>query len=151
VRRLARRTGHRGAFLAFLTILDVAYGYSLWATAPPFRTLDLFLPWQAWGYIWVGVGAVCAASVFAHRDRFAFACAAAVKTAWAGIMADTWIVQGVARGWVSMVVWACFALTVLVIASWPEPPERADFHMPEEMDGLAAGGLGKDPGPGEPG
>jgi hypothetical protein len=120
--RLARRTGHRGAFLLFLAVLDILFGYSLWATAAPQRLLDLFLPWEAWGGIWVAVGLVCIAGAASVTDRWAFAAAAALKAFWAALAADEWLFQGAARGWVSAVIWLCFALTVLVVSSWPEPP-----------------------------
>lgn len=119
--RVARRTGHRGAFLLFLAVLDFCYGYSLWAAPPLQRRLDLFLPWPWWGGVWLAAGAVCLAGVLVTRDWLSFTAAAMLKAAWAAVMADTWLEQGVPRGWVSAVVWACFALTVLVVASWPEP------------------------------
>lgn len=118
---LARRAGRRGAFLGFLAVLDLAYGYSLLATAAPQRQLDLFLPWEAWGGIWAGTGLVCLAAVFSVSDRWAFTAAAFLKAAWAALAVDEWAVQGVPRGWVSAVVFGCLALTVLVVSSWPEP------------------------------
>jgi len=122
--RVARRTGHRGAFLGFLAILDFCYGYSQWAAPPLQRRLDLFLPWQGWAVAWLVTGAACLAGALVTRDWWAFTAAALLKAAWAAVMADTWLVQGVPRGWVSAVVWACFALTVLVVASWPDPVYR---------------------------
>jgi hypothetical protein len=118
--RLGRRAGRRGAFLAFLTILDVAYGYALFATAAPQRALDLFLPWQAWGIIWMATGAVCSTGILLRRDRFQFTAAAALKASWGFLYADIWLVQHAPRGWVSVAVWLAFAATVLIIAGWPE-------------------------------
>ena len=125
LRGLAARAGHRGAFLSFLALLDLAVAYSLWVTTPAQRrTLDLFLPWPWWAAVWAATGLACAAGIFARRDRAAFTAAAATKAAWAGVMADTWLAQGVPRGWVPVVIWAAFALTVLLVSSWPEPPPR---------------------------
>lgn len=123
-----RRAGRRGAFLAFLAVLDVAYGYSLFVTAAPQRAFDLLLPWQAWGIIWMVTGAVCASGIFARRDRLQFTAAAGLKAAWGCLFADIWIEQHYPRGWVSVVVWLAFAATVLIISGWPEeppPPEAA--------------------------
>jgi hypothetical protein len=119
--RLGRMLGHRGAFLLFLAVLDISYGYSLEATAAPQRLWDLFLPWEWWGGIWIAVGAVCAASAFLPADRVAFGAAAALKTGWAAVMADVWLFQDVPRGWVSAVVFGCFALAILDVSSWPDP------------------------------
>lgn len=117
--RVARRTGHRGAFLLFLAVLDFCYGYA--QVAMPVSQTDLFLPWPWWGAAWIATGAVCLAGAFVRRDWWAFTAAAVLKAAWAAVMADTWLLQGVPRGWVSAVVWATFALTVLVVSSWPDP------------------------------
>lgn len=122
--RVARRTGHRGAFLLFLAVLDVCYGYYLWAAPAPQRHLDLFLPWQGWALVWTVVGAACLAGAVVVRDWWAFTAATLIKAAWAAVSCDTWLVQGVALGWISAVIWGCFALTVLVVSSWPDVPVR---------------------------
>ena len=120
---VARRAGRRGAFLGFLAVLDLAYGYSLLtATGAQRRQLDLLLPWPAWGWAWVAVGVICAAGALATADRLAFTAAAALKAAWAATWAVVWLIEGIPRGWVSVVVWGCFALVVLVVSSWPEAP-----------------------------
>jgi hypothetical protein len=121
LRWLIQRAGRRGAFLGFLATLDCAYGYSLYVTAGPARVYDLFLPWEAWGVIWMTVGVICAASVLALRDRFAFAAAAMLKGAWALLFTDVWLFQRYPRGWVAVIVWAAFAGAVLIVSGWPEP------------------------------
>jgi hypothetical protein len=108
----------------FLAVLDFCYGYSLWAAPAPQRQLDLFLPWQGWAVAWLVTGAVCLAGVPAVRDWWAFTAATLLKAAWAAVMADTWLEQGIPRGWVSAVIWGVFALTVLVVSSWPDAPPR---------------------------
>ena len=133
LRALARRAGRRGAFLAFLAILDLAYGYSLLATAAPQRAFDLLLPWQAWGAIWLAVGAACAAGIFARRDRVAFTAAAVLKAAWGLLFADVWLVQHYPRGWVAVAVWLAFAGAVLIIAGWPEAVTVRDVPHPSSL------------------
>ena len=127
LRRVARRIGRRGAFLAFLALLDAAYGYSLLETAAAQRRqLDLLLPWQAWGIIWLSTGAACAAGMMLRTgaDRAAFAAAAVLKTCWAAVFVRVWLLDHVPRGWVSVVIWLAFAAVVLLVSSWPEAPRR---------------------------
>ena len=121
-RWLVTRVGRRGAFLAFLAVLDLAYGYSLFAASAPQRLVNLLLPWQAWGVIWMVVGVACLTGVFALRDRVQFTLAATLKGAWGLLYVDVWLVQGLPRGWVSVVLWLAFALTVVLVSGWPEPP-----------------------------
>jgi hypothetical protein len=120
--RPVRRLGRRGAFLLFLAVLDFAYGYALLtASIAALRASpDLLLPVHAWGWIWAGMGAVCLSGTLARRDWPQFGAAATLKTAWAAVYADIWIVQHGVNAWVSVVVWLTFALAVLVVASWPE-------------------------------
>jgi hypothetical protein len=121
--RAARRLGHRGAFLLFLTVLDFAYGYALLsASVTALRASpDLILPMHTWGWIWVAAGIVCASGAAVRYDWPQFIVAATLKAAWAAVYADIWIVQQSADAWVSVVVWATFSLAVLDVASWPEP------------------------------
>jgi hypothetical protein len=119
---LARRLGRRGAFLCFLAVLDFSYGYALLSLSVPAlrASPDLLLPVAVWGWIWIAAGAVCASGAPLRRDWPQFAAAATLKAAWAAVYADIWTVQHRTDAWVSVVVWASFALTVLVVASWPE-------------------------------
>ena len=135
LRALARRAGRRGAFLAFLTVLDLAYGYSLLVTPAAQRVLNLLLPWEAWGAIWIATGVLCAAGIFVFGwDRWAFPAAAALKVVWAGLFAEVWIAQAYPLGWVSVVVWLAFAGVVLIISGWPEeirlPDVREEIRLP---------------------
>lgn len=132
LRGMTRRAGRRGAFLAFLAILDWAYGYSLYETAAPQRRLDLLLPWQAWAVIWLATGAVCAAGVFlpAGRDRWSFSAAALLKGAWGALFIRVWLYDSLPRGWVSVIIWLAFAATVLLVSGWPEHPAPASPEKP---------------------
>lgn len=118
---VSRHVGRRGAFLAFLAVLDLAYGYSLFVTAAPQRQVNLLLPWQVWGYIWAGVGVVCLSGVFVRVDRVQFAAAAALDAAWGLLYLHVWLVQNAPRAWVAVVIWLSFAVTVLIVSGWPEP------------------------------
>ena len=128
---IARRSGRRGAFLAFLTLLDWAYGWSL-LTAPAAqqRAADLLLGWTAWGWIWAATGCVTAAGIFVRRDRVPYALAAALKSAWGLLQLYLWTAGSAPRGWVGAVIWVGFAAIVLTVAGWPEFP-RAPELPPE--------------------
>ena len=117
------RIGRRGAFLLFLAILDAAVGYSL-LTAPPaeIAAVHLVLPPAFWAWAWLAVGAVCAVSAFLARDRAGFALAAGLKAAWAGVTARAWLIYHIPQGWVGVIFWLAFAITVLLISGWPEAP-----------------------------
>ena len=120
---LRHRVGRRGAFLLFLAILDAAIGYSLLtAPAAEVAAIHLVLPVAVWAWAWITVGAACAVSAFLTRDRTGYAVAAGLKAAWAGVTARAWLIYHIPQGWVGVVFWVAFAVTVLLISSWPEPP-----------------------------
>lgn len=117
------RIGRRGAFLAFLAVLDFAYGYALLSTSV--RNLagqpDFYLSLHTWGWVWTGVGVVCTSGIALRKDVPQFTIAASLKAVWGGLYAAAWLTQSVPKLWISVVVWWAFALTVLLIAGWPEP------------------------------
>lgn len=124
MRWLAKHVGRRGAFLAFLALLDYLYGYSILSTPVPQRRLDLFLPFHVWGIIWIAVGIVCTTGVFMRFDFLQFMAASAIKIAWSLIYVKLWLADNVPRSWVSSVIWAAFAFTVVLVSGWPEPPPK---------------------------
>jgi hypothetical protein len=132
---LLHRVGRRGAFLAFLAILDWAYGSSLIAAPAPNRqALNLLFPYPVWGWVWIGVGVICAAGVPVVFDRVSFAFAAMLKFCWALLFTDVWLAGHLARGWVAVIVWLAFGLTVLVVAGWPEPNGKVPKELlPKEL------------------
>lgn len=117
---LVRRIGRRGAFLLFLALLDAAFAFSL--TQAPMT--GLLLPADAWAGLWAAAGAMCAGCAFAAKDRLAFGGAAAIKASWAAVNFDLWLNHRLPDGWLGGAIWAAFALTVLIVASWPEPPRK---------------------------
>lgn len=123
-RWLIRHTGRRGAFLAFLTVLDGCYGYALLSqsVAALNSQPDFFLSLRSWGWAWLAVAAVCATGVFMRRDIAQYTAAAFLQAAWGALYADAWLIQHYAQDWISAVVWLSFGLTVLLVAGWPERP-----------------------------
>lgn len=125
IRRLSRRLGRRGFFLLFLAFLNSAVGSSLISdTSNPLRHYDTTLPLPAWGWTWVAAGVIHLWYAFRINDRVSFTVAAFVKGAWAAMYIDLTVTQGYPRGWVFATLWGFFAINVLMIASWPEPPPR---------------------------
>ena len=119
--RVRYRIGRRGSVLLFFFVLDVLFGYSFLAEPASFANkADLLLSYYAWGWIWIGVGIICLISAPMKSDRVAYACASAIKTAWALASGYAWIKDGIPRLWVSVVIWLAFAGLVLIISSWPE-------------------------------
>jgi hypothetical protein len=118
-----QHVGRRGAFLIFLTVLDLSFGFSLLdLPRVALRSLDILLPVTVWGWIWIGTGIVSATGIFIRSDRVQYTLAALLKTAWGLLYAWLWW-QGAPGSWVSFAVWLSFALTIVLIAGWPE--ERA--------------------------
>lgn len=128
LRSVRNRVGRRGAFLAFLSIINFVYGAFL--LDPPGRAIPEpypFMPEKAWGIWWLVTGFSCVTGMFLRRDRVSYGMAALMMTAWGLRYAYLWYL-GVPFAWVSMVIWLCFSLTILIVASWPEeiislPPE----------------------------
>ena len=127
MRRLARRAGRRGAFLALLAVFDAAIGYSLLTAPAAQRTMDLLLPYPVWGWIWVAVAVVCAAGTFTLRDRFQFTAAYVLMGSQSLLSIDLWLIQHQPRGWVGVVIWATLTLIIYLAAGWPEPLRAADL------------------------
>lgn len=132
MRRAARalrcRVGHRGATLIFFGLLDLIFCTSL--LYPPRRErrseslswLAGILPLWAWGLMWGAVGVLCLWYAPRRRDQIGFAAAIGLKVLWGLVSLAGWLVGGVERGWLSVLVWLGFAYLVAVIGSWPEPP-----------------------------
>jgi hypothetical protein len=121
--RARHRIGRRGAFLAWLALIDLAVAWSLW-TAPPSQAAaySMYLPPRTWAVIWAAAGLTALTGVPARRDRVQFAAAAAFAAGWAALTGGGWILRHIPEGWVQSLIWAGFAVIILLTASWPEPP-----------------------------
>src|SRR5687768_11084491 len=95
--RLIQHIGRRGAFLLFLALLDLIYGYSL--LFPTLRSLTnpttLFLveiaPLSVWGGLWLAVGILCLIFAFRRRDTIGFAAAMFLKVFWGLVFLFGWM------------------------------------------------------------
>jgi hypothetical protein len=129
VHRLCANLGRRGAVLLTLAVLDIVYAIGLFLPASgPHRSasttfLSGILPLPVWAILWLIVGGLLAIGSFQLRDRWAYALAVGLKTLWGTVTLLGWVVTGVERGWLSAAIWLAFAVVILVISAWPEPPE----------------------------
>lgn len=119
-RFVAEHVGHRGAVMAFLTMLDILFGYSLGVEPGPQANYNLVLSLHAWSLVWFGVGVLLATGISATRDKFHYGIAVALKVAWSIVLLRAWMFEGYARGWVTALIWGGFAVLIFIIASWPE-------------------------------
>ena len=119
-RFVANHVGHRGAVMAFLTLLDLIYGYSLGVEAGPLAHTNLGLSLHIWSLIWIAVGVILATGISANRDKIHYAVAVMVKIAWASVMLRAWLFFDYPRGWVVAVIFGGFGALIFVISSWPE-------------------------------
>lgn len=121
--------GRRGVCLLFFALLDFVYAFSLCRPAPPQAQapttafLASLAPLETWAWLWLMVGVVCLAGATARRlSGLAFACAAGLKMLWAAVLGLGWALGQVDRGWVTGAVWLAFAVIVMTLAGWPDPP-----------------------------
>lgn len=137
MKNLVYRVGHRGAFLLFLALLDAIYGWSMFTIAnasPQYRQLVLWFPWDLWGWTWIVVGVILLVGTFTRDDRWYYGIAATLKGVWAAAWLSAWMFEHAYLGWVSTVIWAAFAMLVVVVSSWPEARRfRPDKH-PERVE-----------------
>lgn len=116
------RVGRRGAFLTFLAVLDLAFGYSIFSLPrAALEQINILLPLNVWGWLWIGTGIICVSGIFVKADQVQYTMAALLKTSWGLLYAYLWW-QGIPGSWISVVVWLSFAMTIVLIASWPEQP-----------------------------
>ena len=121
------RLGYRGAFLLFLAIIDFIYGWFLAHPTPESRDTSQFvwrdhiMPTQAWGGIWIGVGAALLISAFMRQDRIGYALALALKIGWAFVAVAGGLTGHVQGSWTAVAIWGGFAALTVLESGRPEP------------------------------
>lgn len=124
-KRAAHRIGRRGAILALLGIISLAYGISLRSDPP--LTVGLRLALHAtsltgWSTAWIAAGicAVCCAPL--RRDWPGFTAIYLVSVPWSlSYLVSWWPLGENPRGWVTCLIFAAFGGVAVVTAAWPEP------------------------------
>ena len=84
------------------------------------------------GWIWVGCGVFLILGMATRRDRIWFAAAALIKTAWALEYINATMNQDVYQ-WPRAAYWLMFAVLVVSVSAWPEPPERGHITSEEAV------------------
>lgn len=119
------RVGRRGAWLLFLTELDLFYACLLaWptpatsGTATP-RWFATMLPLDAWAAMWAAVGLICLVYAFTRYDRPAYMAAILIKVIWTGLaVLGVWFADVPAS---TPAIFLSLAGAVWLISGWREP------------------------------
>lgn len=130
VDRLVRHIGRRGAYLLFLSLIDLVLGYALIQPLPlglsrqaVYQPFVEIMPLPAWVLCWFVTAALTALAALWHRARPAvFGAAALLKTGWgAGYLAG-WLGHYplYTRGYQTASIFVAFALMTLLISGWRE-------------------------------
>lgn len=134
LKRLRRRVGFRGYFLATLAVVDVFQGFNFvrpgslgqalsnayLADAIPFP--DLYVSLWIWAALWWTVAVICFYNAFKKcRDHWGFIAAITIKVAYVVtlIYATT---NGMPDGPRRVAIWAWITTAVWVMSRLPEPP-----------------------------
>lgn len=132
------RLGYRGAFLLFLALVDLVYGWYLVNPTAEFQRTSAFrwrshvMPTQAWGAIWLAVGLVLLISAFMRQDRVGYALAIALKLGWVFVSVAGAIAGHVEGAWANVVIWGVFAGLTLLESGRPEPLQAHDVTVIDE-------------------
>jgi hypothetical protein len=121
------RLGYRGAFLLFLAVIDLIYGWFLVHPTPESRNTTQFV-WrdhimapEAWGTIWIVVGVALLFSAFMRQDRVGYALAVGLKVGWAFVAAAGGLSGHVQGAWTTVAIWGGFAALTVLESGRPEP------------------------------
>jgi hypothetical protein len=121
------RLGYRGAFLLFLAVIDLVYGWFLINPTPEqtrtsqFVWRDHIMPTEAWGVIWLSVAVVLVISAFMNQDRIGYAVAIALKVGWAFIAAMSGLTGHAQGSWTTVAIWGGFAGLTIMESGRAEP------------------------------
>jgi hypothetical protein len=122
VRKFLRRFGHRASALFGFGCVAVAYGIGLVLGYHPTFFAAYNLPLEAFGWIWIGVGAFSFTGAFTRgHDAWQFAVSELAAVAWSLLLATHWISP---YGWTSGVSWAGIALGLLLASTWSDAPRE---------------------------
>lgn len=129
LRRLNKRLGRRGSYLACAGSAWILYGVGLVITPRPgtvkgMTVLRSIAPMWVWGLVWILCGMTAVAFAFTHtgRDRFGFMAAVCPTLLWAGAYGAAIVRGDFPSAWVSAATWLFAGARLIVVSGWPEPP-----------------------------
>lgn len=136
VSRVWARVGRRGSALLFFSMLDWVYAFSLLnppeesTRLPSLMFVSRIAPLWVWACLWLIPAVLCLCQAWTRHDQVAFTSAIAIKVLWGTLYLIGWVVVGLDRAYVSLVIWWALAGFVAIIASWPEPPATPGRRKP---------------------
>ena len=126
-----RRIGRRGAVLLVLAFVDFVVGWSYVAPtddvlrAPNTLWREQWAPAGVWGALWFGVGLLCLIAAFTRQDMIGYTAAVGLKLLWATMEATGWIAGQIPLGYRPAIIWAGFAVLIMIVAGLREPNRGA--------------------------
>jgi len=135
--KMAKRIGHRGAFLALVAAAFILYGLGLFYEPSSYHHADFFLSFEWWPRIFFATGAAMFLTGVSGptRDSYAFGVSAFISAWWAIRWFHSWIVEGVPGDWPVAFTWVLISAIILLVATWPEETNRRRRKKWEKGDG----------------
>lgn len=128
-RTLSRHIGHRGAFLILVGTAWIVYGASITTASGHRHGLTLLLQvcsLAGWASLWILAGVIalaCGPLRRPGRDTAGFVALIIPPMVWGtSNLVSWWPIGDDGRGWAGSLIWFIVALTVAIVASWPELP-----------------------------
>ena len=129
---LLDRIGHRGAFLLLLGSAFIFYGIGV--LAQPYA-YDIYpykiIPWETWGYMWIGAGFISLFGAFRRLDRTSFTVATTASALWSIRWFNAAFKMPHAGLWATGFTWAVITGLILIVSTWPEVHIRFDNDGPD--------------------
>lgn len=130
------RARFRGSFLLILGLAEIPYGIGMLLASQTARPLRWWpgsvrslagLPLDFWGWLWIGLGTALIATCWMARDRIQFAVAISVNLIWTMFA----IYRGIRPpndpgAWAPGSIYLGITCALILIASWPDPPELTE-------------------------
>lgn len=127
--------GHRGFFLLLLGLAFVFYGVSVIRQPGAYAIYPYrFIPWDVWGWIWVGTGITSFIGVPRVLDRSSFLIATTVSALWS--IRWFYVAHSLphANLWSTGLTWAVITGIILIVSTWPEVHIRFVKDEPRQPD-----------------
>lgn len=123
--------GHRGSFLLLLGLAFIFYGVSVIRQPYAYAIYPYGLvPWDVFGYFWIGSGLTSFIGAFQKVDRWSFLIATIISAGWS----IRWFYVSFHLPhtdlWSTGLTWTVITGIILIISTWPEVHIRFDKDAP---------------------